>query len=54
MLSKVYEMVLSYFVGRYLLKPENLDPEFNLAAWNELNPDFYVPPHPVLYLLYFK
>ena len=53
-IEKIYEMVLSYFAGRYIVNPENIDPEFDLAVWNENNPDFYVPPHPLLYLLYLK
>merc|ERR1712083_148001 len=51
-LFAVSEMVLSYLIGRYLVNPEHINPEFNLTAFNAANPDFYVPPHPLLYLLY--
>ena len=36
-IEKIYEMVLSYFAGRYIVNPENIDPEFDLAVWNEQN-----------------
>lgn len=47
-------MVLSYLASRYYLNPNDIPTDFNVTAWNDANPDFYVPPHPLLYLLYFK
>ena len=47
-------MVLSYLITKYLVQPENISEDFNITAWNIANPDFYVPPHPLLYLLYLK
>ena len=47
-------MVVSYLAGRLLVNPEKIDPNFDLDVWNEQNPDFYVPPHPLLYLVYFR
>ena len=50
----ITKMVLSYFVARYLVQPEDISPDFNVTQWNVANPDFYVPPHPLLYLVYFQ
>ena len=46
-------MVLSHFLTRYT-QPEEIAEDFNVTQWNIANPDFYVPPHPLLYLFYFK
>ena len=47
-------MVLSYLISQYLLQPESIHKDFNVTEWNLANRDFYVPPHPLLYLLYLK
>ncbi len=47
-------MVLSYFFTRFVVKPENINANFSLAEWNANNPDFYVPPHPLMYLVYLQ
>lgn len=48
------KMVLSYLISRFIIRPDDISPDFNVTAWNDANPDFYVPPHPLLYLLYLK
>lgn len=47
-------MGLSYLAGRFIVRPEQINASFDLAAFNDQNPDFYVPPHPLLYLVYFR
>lgn len=47
-------MVLSYLITRFIVNPEDISPSFNVTVWNEQNPDFYVLPHPLLYLVFFK
>ena len=47
-------MVLDYFIVKYVVNPSNVSETFDLITWNENNPDFYVPPHPMLYLLFLK
>lgn len=53
-LLETYNMGLSYLAGRFIVRPENFNASFDLAAFNDQNPDFYVPPHPLLYLVYFR
>ena len=53
-LLETYNMGLSYLAGRFIVRPEQINASFDLAAFNDQNPDFYVPPHPLLYLVYFR
>ena len=53
-LLETYNMGLSYLAGRFIVRPEQINASFDLAAFNDENPDFYVPPHPLLYLVYFR
>ena len=52
---KIIDMILIHILS-YFLDIENSDiPNFfDVALWNQNNPDFYVPPHPILYLLTFN
>ena len=52
-------MVLQFLAQEYFarsLSKENIpvEEDFNLTSWNENNLDFYVPPHPLLYLFNFR
>lgn len=46
-------MVLSHFLTKYT-QPNEIAEDFNVTQWNIANPDFYVPPHPLLYLFWLK
>ena len=54
LIVKRKKMVLSYLISQYLVQPESIRKDFNVTEWNMANQDFYVPPHPILYLLYLK
>ena len=54
LIVKRKKMVLSYLISQYLVQPESIRKDFNVTEWNLANQDFYVPPHPILYLLYLK
>ena len=43
--------ILSYFLD---IENSDIPNFFDVALWNQNNPDFYVPPHPILYLLTFN
>jgi hypothetical protein len=46
--------MLSFIVSLFFIRHEDVDPDFNITIWKEQNVDFYVPPHPLLYLVTFK
>lgn len=45
------KMVVNALISQYLIRPQDVSSDFNLTAWHEQNPNFYVPPHPLLYAL---
>ena len=52
-------MVLQFLAQEYFarsLSNESIpfEEDFNQTSWNENNLDFYVPPHPLLYLVNFR
>ena len=54
-IAGIWNMVLIKILS-YLLDIENskISSTFDVDIWNQNNPDFYVPPHPILYLLTFN
>ena len=54
-IAGIWNMVLIQILS-YLLDIENskISSTFDVDIWNQNNPDFYVPPHPILYLLTFN
>ena len=54
-IAGIWNMVLIKILS-FLLDIENskISSTFDVDIWNQNNPDFYVPPHPILYLLTFN
>ena len=54
-IAGIWNMVLLKILS-FLLDIENskISSTFDVDIWNQNNPDFYVPPHPILYLLTFN
>merc|ERR1712038_1054640 len=54
-IAGIWDMVLIKILS-FLLDIENskISSTFDVDIWNQNNPDFYVPPHPILYLLTFN
>ena len=55
----IWKMVLQFLAQEYFarsLSNESIpfEEDFNQTSWNENNLDFYVPPHPLLYLVNFR